>query len=275
MRNLLVALVITVAVISRAPAADQPASPAIDAFPRTLPGRLSFYMPNYIIYGPGGNEPAVKFQLSLQYRLMTLGTPPADGTRPTLKLAYTQRSLWDVSAPSEPFYDTSYMPEVFVESLKPASDFHRLRAFNGWAAGYRHESNGKDGDDSRGYDIVYARGHFSFGSPSSWYLAAIPEVWQYFASTHDQMPDVAKYRGYGKLYLIAGRGLGPSLIWTMIPEHGFSHVTHQADFFVPLAIHKLDFATYFVAQYFDGYAESLRNYTHYSRSIRVGLSLVR
>ena len=43
----------------------------------------------------------------------------------------------------------------------------------------------------------------------------------------------------------------------------------------PAGLRRLDFATFIYVQYFDGYAESIRGYTHYSQSLRAGLSLVR
>jgi outer membrane phospholipase A len=250
-----------------------PSSPALAAFPRTLSGRLSTHLPNYFIYG-AGNEPAAKFQLSFKYRVLTFGDASADRPRPSLQLAYTQRSLWDVRQRSAPFYDASYMPEVFVEWSKPASDVGSWFSFLGWASGYRHESNGRDGDDSRSVDVVYARAHFAAGSPRAWYAVVAPEIWQHVARGR-RNSDVEDYRGHGRLYLVVGHGAGPSVLWTVTPEHGLDHLTHQLDLSIPIGVRRLDLATYVQVQYFDGYAESLRDYTHESRSLRVGFALVR
>jgi outer membrane phospholipase A len=245
-------------------------APAVATFPRTLPGRLAIHQPNYFVYG-AGNEPAAKFQFSLKYRLLTFGGPE----RPSLQLAYTQRSLWDLRESSQPFYDTSYMPELFVESLRPPSSGRRRPlSFLGWAAGYRHESNGKGGEDSRGCDVLYARAGLAGGATAAWYFAIVPEIWQYLATT-DQLPDLEEYRGYGKLQLIVGHGSGPGLAWSASPADGFRRVTHQIDLTLPIGVRKLDFGTYFVVHYFDGYAESLLDYTHASRSVRAGFALVR
>jgi outer membrane phospholipase A len=245
-------------------------SPAIEAFPRILPGRISIYQPNYYIYGTGG-EPGAKFQLSFKYRVLTFGRGTPERPRPTLQLAYTQRSLWDITGPSSPFFDTSYMPELFVESLKPPSARQGRFSFLGWGAGYRHESNGKGGDDSRSLDMAYARAIFAVGTPDSWYLGVAPEVWHYL----DDMPQIADYRGRGKVYFLAGHGSGPSLSWTVTPGDGLDHVTHELGLSIPAGVRSLGFATFMYVQYFDGWAESIRSYTHYSQSIRVGLSLVR
>jgi outer membrane phospholipase A len=249
-----------------------PTTPTVEAV-RTLPGRLSIYQPNYFVYGGSDDEPAVKFQLSLKYRLLTFGEETPDHARPSLQLAYTQRSLWDVRGPSAPFYDTSYMPELFVERGRPPHGRERPMAFLGWATGWRHESNGKDGDASRSLDVVYARAQFAAGSLGAWYFAVTPEIWQYVGPREE---DVEKYRGYGKVHLVAGHGSGPSLAWAVTPEHGLGHLTHQLDLSIPVRVRrKVNFASYIVVQYFDGYAESLRDLGHESRSVRVGLSLVR
>jgi phospholipase A1/A2 len=248
-------------------------SPALDAFPRMFPGRISIYQPNYFIYGAGG-EPAAKFQLSFKYRVLTFGRGTPEHPRPTLQLAYTQRSLWDMEAESEPFYDTSYMPELFVESLRPPGAGRGGFSFLGWGAGLRHESNGKAGDDSRAMNMVYGRAMFGVGTPRSWYLGFGPEVWAYVGSV-DHMPDIEDYRGHGRAYFVAGYGSGASLSWTVTPGDGFDRLTHELGLSIPVGVKKVDFATFVYVQYFDGWAESIRDYSHYSQSVRAGLSLVR
>lgn len=248
-------------------------SPALDAFPRTLPGRFSIYQPNYFIYGTG-DEPAAKFQLSFKYRILTFGRGTPDRPRPMLQLAYTQRSLWDLEGDSAPFYDTSYMPELFVESLEPPSTHGGGISFLGWGMGYRHESNGKDVEDSRAINIAFARAIFGCGSPEAWYLGVAPEVWTYLGSA-ENMPDIQDYRGHGKVYLAVGYGSGPSLSWTVNPGDGFDRVTNELGLSIPVGVSSLDLAGFLYAQYFVGYTESILDYRHYSESLRVGFSLVR
>ena len=258
-----------------APRAGEPLATSIaaDAFPRTSPGRISIYQPNYFIYGAGG-EPAVKFQLSFKYRILTFGRDTPERPRPRLQFAYTQRSLWDVKAASAPFHDTSYMPELFLESLEPLRSGSHPLSFLGWAGGYKHESNGKNGEDSRGVNALFVRAYFEAGRTEGWYLVLSPEVLHHVGSI-DHMPDFEKYRGYGKLIVAVGHGAGASLVWTAIPEHSFEHVTNQLDLSIPIGIRALDFAAFFLVQYFNGYAESLLDYTHRSQSVRAGISIVR
>lgn len=251
-----------------------PASPAVQAFPRALPNRLALHMPTYAVYGGGNGEPEAKFQFSVKYRLLSFGKGKGDRPPASLQLAYTQRSLWEIRKPSEPFYDTSYMPEVFVESMAPVGAHRGSFSFLGWSTGWRHESNGKDGEDSRSWDVLLARVGFAFGSPEAFYLAVAPEVWHKIGPS-DHMPELEKYRGYGKFFSIAGHGSGPSLALSLTPDQDFEHLSYQVDLSIPIGLRRVGFASYILVQYFDGYAESIRNYSHESQSIRAGFSLVR
>src|SRR5882672_383074 len=122
---------------------DSPTSlsqPALSHFQRTFVDRLSPHMPSYFLYGP--TSPEVKFQFSVKYRLLSM---PGKVHLHNLNLGYTQRSLWDIKAPSSPFFDTSYMPEMFWESLAPAETLIGAGAhWLGYHAGLQHESNGRD-----------------------------------------------------------------------------------------------------------------------------------
>src|ERR1700756_2433559 len=123
-----------------APPADSPTNlsqPALSHFQRTCVDRLSPHMPSYFIYGT--KAPEVKFQFSVKYRLLSM---PGPVHLRNLNVGYTQRSLWDVQAPSSPFFDTSYMPELFWESLTPAESLTGSGAhWLGYHAGIQHESN--------------------------------------------------------------------------------------------------------------------------------------
>ena len=72
-----------------------------------------------------------------------------------------------------------------------------------------------------------------------------------------------------------GRNGGTALAYTGHAGRDFNHFTMQLDLTVPLRIKLLDFASYFLVQYFNGYGESLRDYEKKSSQLRAGLSLVR
>jgi outer membrane phospholipase A len=235
--------------------------------------RLGTHEPIYFIYGL--DAPAAKFQFSFKYRLLDFtGLTPQRRAR-SLQFAFTQRSLWDIEADSSPFFDTSYMPEIMYESLAPTpEDSKRWFTWLGFQAAAKHESNGRDGPDSRSLDIVYARPVFAFGPLDGWHLLAMPELFTYL-NPEDEISRLEDYRGYGKLNLVFGRNDGPSLMASVWAGKDYNHVSTQFDLTFPVRTRLLNFGTYILIQYFNGYGESLRGYTEQSETIRAGVSLVR
>ncbi|MCX6954178.1 MAG: phospholipase A [Verrucomicrobia bacterium] len=235
------------------------------------------FLPNqpiYFLYGSGA-EQAVKYQFSFDYRLATLHL--GEGERsPTssVRVGYTQRSLWDIEADSSPFYDTSYMPEIaFVtESRIPAAP--SWITWMGLRAGYQHESNGRDGDASRSLNRAYFRARFILGSLASWYVVMLPEVHAYVGelSNNERIKD---YRGYGRLQFYLGHRDHLALRVNAWAGKDFDHPTYQLDLTYPLKLRWLDLESYLQMQYFNGYGESLRAYDRKSDAVRFGVSLVR
>ncbi len=253
-----------------------PGQPAASVIQRTFAGRFSPHEPVYFIYGP--DAPGAKFQFSFKYRV--LGEKAGLGkTLPALRGLYagfTQRSLWDIDAQSSPFYDSSYMPELMLESqsvIDPgaAGGFKLL----GYQAGVRHESNGQQGVNSRSVNIAYFRPVFSVGRLDGWNLLVIPRVFGYIADLKDN-PDIAAYRGHVELTTILGRNDRAALALTGRIGNGFHKGSLQADLTFPVKFDRMfDFATYFLIQYWNGYGESLRDYNKQTSTVRAGFSLVR
>jgi len=249
-------------------------TPAASALERTFAGRFGLHEPIYFIYGP--DAPAAKFQISFKYKLMDLNQPAPGGFTHTLQGGYTQRSLWDIDANSSPFYDTSYMPELMLESLAPMPTdrdgwFTRL----GSQLAFKHESNGRDGPDSRSLNTINFRAAVMLGPIDNWHLLIIPEVFTYVTSLSDN-ENLKDYRGYGQLRLGLSRDARrPSLLYAVRAGQDLDHWTHQLDLTLPFRTKWLNIETSFLVQYFNGYGESLRAYTEKSETVRAGVSLVR
>ncbi|MFN7141272.1 MAG: phospholipase A, partial [Limisphaerales bacterium] len=190
-------------------------------------------------------------------------------------LAYTQTSLWDLDAPSAPFFDSSYKPEVLYaweELLGGGPD--EMYRFD-LQFGVQHESNGRDGPDSRSLNIAYVRPTFVFGPETSLQLTIQPRAWVYVADLDDN-PDLAEYRGYGDLRVIVGwkRGLQLSTIGRL--GETWDHGALQFDLTYPMMrFFYSNFSLYLHAQYFTGYGESLLRYNEKSSAFRVGFSMYR
>jgi len=253
-----------------------PGQPAASAIQRSFAGRFSAHEPVYFIYG--GGAPAAKFQFSFKYRLVGENGRLGD-EMPVLRgiyLGFTQRSLWDIQAESSPFYDTSYMPELMFqsESVVDPSDGGGFK-FLGYQAGLRHESNGRDGPDSRSLNIAYVRPAFAFGRLDGWNLILAPRLFTYVSDLSNN-PDIRAYRGNLELMAVFGRNDWGALALTGRLGSGAHKGSLQADLTIPVKFDKLfDFATYLLIQYWNGYGESLRSYNQRSDTVRAGFSLVR
>jgi len=237
---------------------------------------VSGYEPMYIVGGP--RAPAVKFQFSFKYQVLNSHGWLAQHA-PLLKgfhFGYTQTTLWDFQEDSSPFYDTSYKPEILyfwdrVVGGKPL-DWFRLDL----QAGLQHESNGKDGIDSRDANIAYLRPKFTFGHDDGLQFALQPRVWAYVIDMSDNNDDLADYRGYGDLRATVGwqRGLQVSALGRA-GENG-NHRAVQVDVTYPLMrLLANSFTIYLTAQYFTGYGESFLAYNEKSSAYRFGVSLYR
>jgi hypothetical protein len=249
-------------------------APVASMLSRTFAGRITPNQPIYFIYG--GPGPAAKLQFSFDYRLATFsGGQTSHGNLNTLRFGYTQRSLWDIEARSSPFYDTSYMPELAFNSdaLLP-KERSPWFTWMGYRAGFLHESNGKSDADSRSMNTFYVRPRFLLGSLDSWLIVALPEL-QAYLGTLDDNPTIKDYRGYGKMKLYIGRNDGPTLTVAAWSGKRFDHGTVQLDLAVPFRAHLLNIESFFMAQYFNGYGESLRTFDRKSDAFRVGIGLVR
>lgn len=255
------------------PARPQPADEETDAVEpvlgRTFAGRLQAHEPLYFIYGSGPQ--AAKFQISFKFRVADLGDRTSATTRSSLQLGYTERSLWDVDSVSSPFYDTSYTPELFWEWIRIPSRKQSGLSFNALQAGFKHESNGKDGVDSRSVNIACLRTLFFVGQVDGWHFVLSPEVWAYL----DDSDDIAEYRGYGKLRGTFGKANGLILKLTAMAGKGFDHRSVQLDLTYPVHVGFLDMSVFAMAQYFNGYGESLLSYDRKTESLRFGFAVVR
>ena len=235
---------------------------------------FSAHEPIYFVYG--GSRPAAKFQFSFKYRLLNDDGPLA--TRfPELKglhLAYTQRSLWDITGNSSPFYDSSYMPELLFESLAQDTGKHEGFTWLGYQLAAQHESNGRDGAASRSMNTFYFRPMMVFGDPEGWRLILLPKFFVDLTPLDDN-PDLRKYRGYSELRVVFGKAnrLSVSVIGRVGKD--FDKGSAQVDVTYPTEFLTGNFAMYLDVQGWTGYGESLLTYAKRSSAVRVGFSLAR
>lgn len=245
---------------ARAPALPQ----AKDSYTTALvdkppPLAVSVYEPVYFLVGGDGGLNA-KFQISLRYQLFD-GRGALASRLPwidDLYLSYSQTSLWDLGDLSKPFKDSSYRPRVFFSNYDLARFFDgQLRV--GIETGFGHESNGKEGEDSRSFNMLYARPTLTLGDPSGLRFFAAPLIHNYIADSENR--DLKDYRGYVDWVLGIGAKGGLDF-WTTLRK-GERSDYGSIEFNASYPLSKLsggDLTGWLTLQYFNGYGESLLDY---------------
>ena len=228
--------------------------------------------PIYAVYGPGTDDEA-RIQISFRYQLFGSharagGKSLGDG----LYFAYTQRMFWDLGAKSSPFRNIDFQPELFyVTPPKALSDAATVSA----QVGIRHESNGRDGADSRSLNTVYVAPMAAFSLGGDTRLTVAPRAWFYVGDLSDN-PDVRRYRGNTGMFVEIGKENGLRLSTSSRFNLGSGKGSIAADVSYPLR--RLlgggpDF--YLFGQSFTGYGENLLDYNRHVNRLRLGVALVR
>lgn len=203
----------------------------------------------------------VKFQVSFQARL-------AEGLfnkHIDLWGAYTQQSWWQLynSDQSSPFRETNYEPELFFrwqQDNELLGFSNRIISF-----GFNHQSNGRGGSLSRSWNRLFATAEFDRGN-----LAVITRAWWRLPESekYDDNPDIIKYLGYGD---IKTAYKWDEQVFSMTLRNNLRSDNKgavQLDWTFPLSRR---FKGYI--QYFNGYGESLIDYTESTSRIGIGILL--
>ncbi len=261
--------------LASAPAAKPASLPPetvgrIDPIPEDEPA-LSAHEPVYFVVGTRNGLNA-RYQLSFKYRIFDRESTPAQWWSPLgqLHFGYTQTAVWDLDVNSKPFHDTSYRPTLFWQQrLAGSGNLPRyLRA------GFEHESNGREGANSRSINLAYVqpawRADFDDGNS----LIFAPRFYTYLDKAEN--PDITNYRGYADWLLrygdenewvVSGRARVSSL------GHSSTQLDLSIPFRKPLFARTGGFIHF---QYFNGYGETLLDYNQrHPAQLRVGFSIVR
>ena len=249
---------------------DEPGA-ALAEFARHFSG----HEPIYVLAGP--ESPNVKFQVSFKYAILNPRAPLVE-TFPALagvNIAYTQTSLWDTADESAPFFDSSYKPEVLWSDEHMPALSRPGRYGLGLQFGARHESNGKDGDDSRSLNIAYLRPILTLGDVTDFHISIAPRVFAYFGSRWGNA-DIEDYRGYADLRVKGGWRDGLELSALGRLGDDWDRGSIQLDLTYPLRnVLAGNLDVYLDVQGFYGYGETLRGYDERTSALRVGIAVVR
>ena len=143
----------------------------------------------------------------------------------------------------------------------------------GVEAGAGHESNGKDQESSRSYNMFYARPTLTIGDPEGFNVYVAPLIHNYVAD--DENPDINDYRGYIDWSIGAGSKGGLNF-WALLRKGNRSDFG-SAEFNLSFPLSKLsggDLTGWLMLQYFGGYGESLLDYNKKLDSqLRLGIAV--
>ncbi len=238
---------------------------------RQDPGRISFHEPMFAVVG-AGIEANAQFQFSFKLRLYEPADKHSTRIQDNLYFGYTQASFWDLTADSKPFLDTSYKPGVFYQS--PGTGWRVGGNPVALAAGYEHESNGKDGDVSRSIDILYVRPGFEFGDARDFHWTFAPKMYVYVEKSENA--DITAYRGYGDYRISYGRDDDWQLALNLRKGTKSGAFSADTQGTYPLNRLRAGLSGYLMAQYFTGYGETLLNYNRREPwSLRFGYAIWR
>jgi len=229
--------------------------------------------PLYFIVGSNDERSYdARFQLSFKYRPFDPGARVAQFIpyASNLYFAYTQTSIWDLGGESSPFKDTSYRPSLYYnwkesgKGLNPSS----------WKFGVEHESNGRDGDESRALNIAFVQPHWTIDFSGGNKLTFMPRFFTYMDKSENN--DIHHYRGY--VEWLARYGREDAAIWTAMYRQGTQNYAQgQIDLSYPISDKIFGrTGTFLHLQLLGGYGETLIDYNRRSDTqLRIGISLAR
>jgi len=225
--------------------------------------------PVYFVLGTRGGTNA-RFQLSFKYRLFDrqLGWGREQPWLAGFYLGYTQTSFWNLQDESKPFRDTSYRPSLFWAWARTDAKtwIDALRA------GYEHESNGKEGAQSRSIDILFVQPQWRWDRADGKRLEFAPKLYGYLDK--EENPDIQRYRGYADWQLRYGDEIRSWRATARTGTAGKGSLT--LDWFERTRV--LGFGAisgYLHVQFFAGYGENILDYDRRFKSqLRVGFAIV-
>jgi outer membrane phospholipase A len=234
---------------------------------------LSANEPLYFVVGSSSERNFdARFQLSFKYRPFDPDARVAQYLPPlsNLYFAYTQTSLGDLGGNSSPFEDTSYRPSVYYKWTGAG----RGMVPDGWSVGLEHESNGRDGADSRSINTAYIKPTWNLDFAHGRRLTLSPKFYQYLEKSDNS--DIYKYRGYVDFQARFGREDG-AIVTALYRQGTGGYSSGQLDFSYPISDKLFGrTGTFIHLQLMEGYGETLIDYNRYSDTqLRLGLSLAR
>lgn len=204
------------------------------------------------------NTADAKFQISVRQRLTKSRLP----FNSFLYFTYTQKSFWNIYAESAPFRDNNYNPSIGVGKYIIHNNILKGGAF----LQVEHESNGRDGKESRSWNMVSLSSTYYYNLQ----LAFRFKVWIPIVDGEEN-DDLVDYRGIG---MFSVNHITKNKKWwfeaEVNPRKGFgnANTTITASFKISKNANQ-----YIYARFYNGTGDSLLDYNKYEMNIRVGFCI--
>lgn len=226
---------------------------------------FGLYKDNYFIFGPSIGPKAnksntnVKFQISVAQRLSKSVLP----FKTYLFLFYTQKCFWNVLQKSMPMTDLNFNPGIGI--TKPL--FVKNKYIGKATLMLEHESNGRDGLESRSWNKVSLAANIIIDNN----LMVHGKIW---APIIDGMnnKDILKYCGIyqvGMQVMSNNQRFTGAVILTKRQGWNFNYNTVVE---LGWRVFKRD-NQYLFLQYYNGYGEGLLAYKEFHSQLRLGICI--
>jgi len=230
---------------------------------KKMPG-FTLHKDTYFITGIPTNQSIdkntadIKYQVSFK-QLITRNTLPWESY---LFVSYSQKAFWDIYKESSPFKEINFNPSVgFGKAV-----YNKKDELVGLASlALEHESNGRDSIYSRSWNNIHATYNTKVGKNTRLGIKAwIPFMYK------KGNPDLLEYIGLGEV-TVAHNFIPKKLLFEVMVRKGLKWNWQGA---IRSRLYYNPFQKksnqYFMLEWYNGYAESLINYTEYTSMIRIG-----
>ena len=209
----------------------------------------------------GRKSVETKFQISLAKPLFY----DVFGLRESLVAAYTQTSWWQITKTSAPFRETNYQPEIFLNFASPK--YLEQIGVKNLKFGLLHESNGRDGSNSRSWNRAYVQGDLVYGD-----FTISPRVWSVIGEKNDNK-EILNYIGHGDLRL--SYKLNDQIFSLMLRNNLHFDKTNKGAAEISYMFPIFSSGVYGYLQYFTGYGESLIDYDRHTDKVGLGFVILK